>query len=122
MTKRLAMGLILGLCLVFGLIDGYFLVHNSATPRAFDFMFAAVVMITAYLWYRRDAITEGYQGSVFLGGSIILFAPIATPIYLALSRAPGRKLRSVLLYLVFLVVALVLGVGATNLVVVASGA
>ncbi len=122
MTKQLAIALILGLCVAFGLIDGYFLVQNSATPRAFDFFFAAVVIITAYLWYRHDSLTQGYQGSVLLGGAIILFSPIATPIYLAMSRAPGRTLKSVLLYLAFLAIELVLGVGATNLIVVASGA
>jgi uncharacterized protein YneF (UPF0154 family) len=121
-TTRIANALILSLCLSFGLIDGYFLVKNQTTPRAFDLAFAAVVMITGYFWYRRDSILQEYQGSVFLGGAIILFAPIATPIYLALSRAPGKKLKSVFLYLAFLVVALLVGVGTTNLVAVASGA
>jgi uncharacterized protein YneF (UPF0154 family) len=121
-TTRIANALILSLCLSFGLIDGYFLVKNQTTPRAFDLAFAAVVMITGYFWYRRDSILQEYQGSVFLGGAIILFVPIATPIYLALSRAPGKKLKSVFLYLAFLVVALLVGVGTTNLVAVASGA
>lgn len=94
MTTRTASIATLLIALIFGVIDGYFSTSVAQTPRHFDFLASVLVMATCYLWYRRDATAHGYRGSAFLGGAIALFTVLVLPYYLARSRRPGQRLRS----------------------------
>ena len=122
MNLRTAVLVVFALCITFGLLDGYFLMRNLATPRAFDFLFAIVVMIAAYLWYRRDSMARSYSGSTLLAGAIILISPLAIPFYLAKSREKGKKTKSILLFIGFIISAMLVGGGTIVLFGVASGA
>jgi peptidoglycan/LPS O-acetylase OafA/YrhL len=122
MSSRVAIAIVLLLCAAFGILDGYFLLQNAVTPRAFDLLFGVVVMITAYTWYRQDAISRHHRASVFLGGAVILFSPLAIPYYLAHSRESGKKLKSVLGFVGLVVLCLVVGVVTTSVVSAVGGA
>ncbi len=122
MSSRVAITVVLILCTAFGILDGYFLIMNAVTPRAFDLLFGVVIMITAYTWYRRDAISRHHQASVFLGGAVILISPLAIPYYLARTRESGKKLKAVLAFVGLVVSCLVIGIATTSIVSAVGGA
>jgi hypothetical protein len=95
----IACAVAVAVALIFGLIDGYIALHGMRNQRPLDLAASITVVAICYLWYRSDSDARQYRGSVFLGGAIIIFTALAVPIYLAISRERGRKLKAVLSYL-----------------------
>jgi hypothetical protein len=99
MNRRGAIIATLAVALLVGVINAHFEALQVDVPKPITLVLSASLMVTAYLWYRRDSAARNYRGSVYLGGAIALFFVVTVPYYLYRSRQAGARRSALLRYL-----------------------
>lgn len=111
----------LALAALSGAVEGYAYSHDGTAPKLFDFGISVAVMILSYLWYRRDAISRQYRGSVLLGGTVILVNFVGIPYYLFRSRPRGARVKSIAKFFGLIVLCIVVARAVAELFDLAIG-
>ncbi|GAA0743428.1 hypothetical protein LRH25_06280 [Ideonella azotifigens] len=112
MTSKRALILFFIAVVVYGALGGYFASVNAPLPKPLELLFTIGLAVLVYVWYYLDAAERRYKRSVLLGGAVIVLSVVAVPYYLVRSRPKGQRIKALLGFVGFLVLAVILFVGA----------
>ena len=92
-SRRILQGLLVAMFFS-GLIDGIVAGRNLPEPLWWTLLSSFLTSFLCFFWYRLDRDARMLRRSVWANVAIIMLTPVALPIYLALSRPKGARLRS----------------------------
>lgn len=95
MTARHAIYIYLTIGTVLGALSGLLSSTHPDAGALIGLMWLILGPVTGYVWFRLDSEERRFQGSPGWSRGVILFAPVALPIYLYKSRAKGRRLKAI---------------------------
>lgn len=92
--KKTILILLLALFAFFAVIDEVLESRHHSLPGWWSLLSTLIISVTIFWWYRVDSTQKAFERPVILSVGVVAIAPLAIPLYVYKSTAPGQRLRA----------------------------